>query len=147
MLKSLHVLAAVLFVGNVVVTGVWAELALRARRTAADFTLAARAIWITDWLFSIGAATVLTATGIAQALLRGWSLWGTPWIRDTIMLLAASTVLWLAVLLPTQLELSRAAAADDDARLLRAFRRWRVVGWLATLPLVLALWRMVAKDG
>lgn len=147
MLKTLHVIAAVLFVGNVVVTGVWAALAFGARTRAADFRLAARAIWVTDVLFSIGAATVLVATGIAQALLRGMPIVGTPWIRDSIGLLAASTVLWLVVLLPAQRAMSRAAAADDDDALRPAVRRWTIWGWVATVPLVLAVWRMVAKDG
>lgn len=147
MLKALHVIAAVLFVGNVVVTGIWAALVFGARSRAADFRVAARAIWVTDVLFSIGAAALLVGTGIAQALSRGMPLLGTPWIRDSIGALALSTVLWLVVLLPAQRAMSRAAAADDDAALAPAFRRWTVWGWLATAPLVLAVWRMVAKDG
>lgn len=147
MLKTLHVVAAVLFVGNVVVTGIWAALVFGARTRAADFRVAARAIWVTDVLFSIGAAALLVGTGVAQAMLAGMPIVGTPWIRDAIVALALSTALWLIVLLPAQRTMSRAAAADDDATLGAAFRRWTVWGWLATAPLVYALWRMVAKDG
>lgn len=145
MLKTLHVLAAILFVGNVIVTGVWAALAFGARTRAADFALAARAIVVTDVLFTSGASSLLVATGVAQAVQRGLPLWGTPWIRDSIVLLAVSALLWLVVLVPAQRTMRRASADDDDVRLGAAYRRWTIVGWLAVVPLVLAVWRMVAK--
>ncbi|MCU0625844.1 MAG: DUF2269 domain-containing protein [Gemmatimonadaceae bacterium] len=146
LLKSLHVIAATLFLGNVVVTGIWAALVFRARTRAADFAVAARAIWVTDILFSMITPTVLVVTGVVQAQRRALPLLGTPWIRDSILLLVGGTLLWLVILIPAQVQLGQAAAADDDAALRRAYRRWTVVGWLATVPLVLSVWRMVAKS-
>ena len=46
-LKTLHIIAAVLFAGNVIVTGIRANLCFRARDTH-DFRLAARAIVVTE---------------------------------------------------------------------------------------------------
>jgi uncharacterized membrane protein len=56
--------------------------------------------------------------------------------------------MWLVVLVPAQRGMVRhEAAVHDDAALVRAYTRWNVVGWLATVPLVFAVWCMVAKPG
>ncbi len=141
-LKTAHVLSAILFVGNVIVTGVWAQMSYNARKST-DFLLAARAIVVTDWWFTVGAGSVLVQSGIWLAVLRGMPIWGTPWIRQAIVALALSTLLWLAVVVPAQRTMKR--AARDEAVLRVAFRRWGVAGWVATAPLVYAVWCMVAK--
>jgi uncharacterized membrane protein len=144
LLKTVHVLSAILFVGNVIVTGIWAQMSYNARKTT-DFSLAARAIVVTDWWFSLGAGSVLVQSGIWLAYLRGMPIWGTPWIRQAIVALVVSTVLWLVVLVPAQRAMRR--AGGDDAVVQRAFRRWGIAGWVATVPLVYAVWCMVAKPG
>ena len=142
-LKTTHVLSAVLFVGNVVVTGVWSALFFRLRETH-DFRAAARAIVVTDWVFTFGGGTLLTASGIALAMSRGLPIWGTPWIRQALLALVVATVLWLGLLVPAQRTMLRATPAIE-AEWTRAFRRWTVVGWIATVPLLYAIWCMVAK--
>jgi len=149
LLKTVHVVAAVLFLGNVVVTGVWAAVCFRARATH-DFRLAARAIVVTDWLFTLGGAVVLVSSGIALAVARGLPLWDTPWIRNAVVALVISTLAWLIVLVPAQREMLHLDITNDvasDQRLVRAFRRWNITGWAATVPLIYAIWCMVAKPG
>lgn len=80
MLKVVHVFAAILFAGNVIVTGVWSAIMFQQRRQV-DFRIAARAIVITDWVFTLGGAILLVGTGITLALGRGYPLWDTRWIR------------------------------------------------------------------
>jgi uncharacterized membrane protein len=146
-LKALHVLAAILFVGNVIVTGIWTAIFFRARHTH-DFRVAARAIVLTDWLFTVGGGALLTITGVSLAIGRGYALWGTPWIRQAMVALAISTVMWLVLLVPAQRIMLRPSFGDaDDARLVRAYSRWNVAGWTATAPLIYAVWCMVAKPG
>lgn len=140
-LKTAHVLGAILFVGNVIVTGIWSALLFRARQTH-DFRVAARAIIITDWAFTVGGGALLTTSGVALAMHRGLPLWGTPWIRSAMIALALSTLLWLLLLVPAQRTMH---APPDDASRDRAFTRWTIAGWLATVPLVYAVWCMVAK--
>lgn len=144
LLKTAHVLGAILFVGNVIVTGIWSGIFWRARHTH-DFQHAARAIVITDWWFTLGAGALLTSSGVTLALLRGLPLWGTPWIRQALVALAVSTLLWLVVLVPAQRVMVRHRGGADDAALVRAYGRWNVWGWTATVPLVYAVWCMVAK--
>ncbi|MCO4098444.1 DUF2269 family protein [Gemmatimonas sp.] len=141
-LKTAHVLGAILFVGNVIVTGVWSAILFRVRHSQ-DFQRAARAIVITDWCFTVGGGALLTMSGVALAMRRGVPLWETVWIRQAIVALAISTMMWLVVLVPAQRVMVRGGLTD--AELVRAYSRWNVVGWLATVPLVYAVWCMVAK--
>jgi uncharacterized membrane protein len=144
LLKTIHVLAAILFVGNVIVTGIWAQMSYNARKSS-DFLLAARAIVVTDWWFSVGAGSVLVQSGIWLAYFRGTPIWGTPWIRQAILALSGSTLLWLLVVVPAQRVMKR--SSHDEVALSAAFRRWGIAGWVATVPLVYAVWCMVAKPG
>ena len=146
-LKALHVLAAILFVGNVIVTGIWTAIFFRARHTH-DFRLAARAIVFTDWLFTVGGGALLTITGVSLAIGRGYPVWGTPWIRQAMVALAVSTVMWLVLLVPAQRIMLRVVSSEAvEARLVRAYTRGNVAGWTATAPLLYAVWCMVAKPG
>jgi uncharacterized membrane protein len=141
LLKTLHVLGAIVFVGNVIVTGLWAAIFWRARATH-DFRRAARAIVLTDWAFTVGGGALLTTSGVLLALRRGLPLWGTPWIRDALVALAVSTLVWLLLLVPAQRTLQH---TTEPATQSRAFHRWNVAGWSATVPLLYAVARMVWK--
>ncbi|MDZ7631077.1 MAG: DUF2269 family protein [Gemmatimonadaceae bacterium] len=142
-LKVVHVLAAILFVGNVIVTGVWSAIMFR-QRARADFRVAARAIVITDWVFTLGGAMLLIASGVGLAIGRGYPMWETRWTREAILALGLSTAIWLTVLVPAQRRLLQ-LAPDADAELSRVYQRWNITGWLATIPLGWSLWCMVYK--
>ncbi len=143
LLKLLHVLAAILFVGNVIVTGVWAAVMFR-QRQGADFRLAARAIVVTDWIFTLGGAALLVVSGIMLAIGRGYPIWETRWIRGALIGLGLSTTLWLLVLVPAQRQMLR-LGPESDPELQQVYARWNVTGWLATVPLIWSLWNMVYK--
>jgi uncharacterized membrane protein len=142
-LKALHVSAAVLMVGNVTVTGVWATCYFRWRKDA-DFRMAARAILWTDLVFTFLGGSVLTITGILLARQAGLSILDTPWIRRSVVLLVISTLLWLTILLPDQRRMER-LDPSRDAVLRAVFTRWSVVGWGSTVLLFVAMWSMVIK--
>ncbi len=144
LLKTAHVFGAILFVGNVIVSGIWSAIFWRARHSH-DFHRAARAIVLTDWWFTVGGGALLTTSGITLALRRGLPLWGTPWIRLGLLALALSTLLWLVVLVPAQRTMVRHRGDANAALFVRAYSRWNVWGWVATVPLVYAVWCMVAK--
>ena len=142
-LKALHITAAVLMVGNVTITGVWAAFYFRWRKVA-DFRIAARVILWTDLFFTFLGGAALTISGILLARQAGLPILETPWIRRSALLLAVSTLLWLAILLPDQRRLERLDDSRDELR--RAvFTRWSVVGWGSTLLLFVAMWSMVVK--
>ena len=142
-LKWLHVLAAILLVGNVIVTGVWSAVMFRQRQRS-HFRIAARAIVVTDWIFTFGGAALLVVSGVLLAVGRGYPVWETRWIRDAMIGLGLSTALWLVVLVPAQRLMLR-LGPDSDPELRQVYRRWNATGWLATVPLLWSLWSMVNK--
>jgi uncharacterized membrane protein len=137
-LRAMHVLGAILLVGNVIVTGVWAALGMRAD-AGVPFRVVARGVIVTDWCFTVPGGACLTASGVAMAHLAGLSLWETGWVRLGLLSLGVSTALWLAVLVPLQ---RRWVRASDRAEAVRLYRWWSVVGWSATAPLLVGLWVM-----
>jgi uncharacterized membrane protein len=143
LLKYLHILSAILLVGNVIVTGVWATIAWK-DGGAARFATAARAIIYTDILFTFGASMLLVMTGSMRALTMGLPLFGTPWIKRAIVGLAIATLLWLVVLIPAQVTML-GAGKKPEAEVGAAYKRWTLVGWLAVAPMLYSLWQMVAK--
>ncbi len=144
LLRVLHVLGAVLLLGNVTVTGFWALFLYRARK-AVPFRPVARAILWADLLFTAVGATLLVISGVLLIRERGYPVLETPWLLRGIVALGASTLLWLAVLIPDQWRLERTDPADE-ARLRRVFRRWNAVGWTAAGLLFYGLWAMVSRS-
>lgn len=142
-LRAGHVAAAVLLLGNVVVTGFWAAFLFRVR-SAVPFRQVARAILWADVWFTLLGGVALTITGILLTRARGLRVADTPWLLQGIVALALSTAVWLVALLPDQLRLERIDAVDDRA-LRRLFLRWSVLGWMATALLFFGLWAMVTK--
>lgn len=142
-LRTVHVLAAILFVGNVIVTGVWSAVLFQDRRVP-DFRVAARAIVITDWVFTLGGSVLLVATGVTLAVGRGYPVWGTRWIREAMIGLLLSTTIWLVVLVPAQRTMLRLGAEHSDA-LRRVYQRWNMAGWIAAIPLLWSVWCMTYK--
>jgi uncharacterized membrane protein len=142
-LKALHVTGAVLLVGNVTVTGVWAALMYRARGEV-PFRPVARAILWAD-LLTVAGGAMLTITGIFMIRRQQFAWLETPWLIRGIGALAASSLAWLVLLLPDQVRMAR-LAAGDSGRLRVLFRRWSVVGWSATVLLYIAIWYMVTKS-
>jgi uncharacterized membrane protein len=143
LLKTLHVIGAVLLVGNVTVTGVWALLMYRARHEV-PFRPVARAILWTD-LLTVAGGAMLTITGILMIRQTRLPWLELPWLVRGISALATSTLAWLLVLLPIQVRMAR-LRPGDASRLRSLFRSWSVVGWAATILLYVAIWYMVTKS-
>lgn len=143
-LKWLHVLGAVLLLGNVVVTGIWAALLYRSRSTV-GFRAITRGILWTDLLFTLVGGILLTVTGILMTRAKGIPILGTPWVKHGVYLLGLSTLFWLVFLLPDQFRMER-VDPSDDARFRRLFLRWSVIGWISTALLFAGLWVMVTKQ-
>lgn len=144
MLESLHVAAGVLWLGNFVVTGIWATRAFR----SGDERLrrfAVREILFTDIIFTLIFGSAVIISGLALAARLGIDPWQTLWTRDALAIAIASGVLWFAVLVPLEIHMERRARADDDAALTRPFLAWSILGWTVTLALFSIIYLMLAK--
>lgn len=142
-LKWLHIVGAILLLGNVVVTGLWALLLFRNRHVTGLRAISRGIMWA-DLVFTLVGGVLLVATGIVMARSLGLPLMETPWIRTAIHLLGGATLLWVVFLVPDQVRMER-VVPEDDARFRALFIRWSIIGWIATALLFAALWKMVVR--
>ena len=149
-LKTVHLIGAILFTGNIVVTGWWKVMADRTRDPRV-LAFAQRQVTLTDWLFTLGGIVLLVAGGAGAAALGGFTA-TTPWVAWGSALFIASGVIWIGVLVPVQARLGRmakgfAAGGTIPADYWRLERRWGVFGLIATLLPLAAVVVMVFKLG
>lgn len=148
-LKTLHILGAVLFLGNIIVTGWWKVMADRTRNPRI-IAFAQHQVTLTDWVFTAGGVALVLATGLANAHLHGIAIWSSHWLVWGIALFTASGVIWVALLVPLQARLARLSRGFADgqpvpAEYWRLCRQWNFWGIVATLLPVSVLYFMVFK--
>ena len=148
LIKTVHILAAVVFLG--VGAGVaWTKL--RADRSG-DLRVIAWAqahIVLADWLFTVPSALLLPATG--AWLVFTYSLpWTTPWILVGIGGYVLAGVFWLpAVVLQMRMRDMAAQALAEGTPLPVAFhrasRQWALLGVPSFACALATIWAMVAR--
>lgn len=149
-LKFLHVLAVVMFLGNIVTGVFWHRHALRTR----DPRLLAHAmdgVRRSDRLFTMPGVFLILGSGIWAAIQAGFPLLGTPWILWTIVLFAISGITFGTRIAPIQKQLhalaeagTKGGAFDLDAYE-RLSKRWESWGWVAIATPVAGVALMVLK--
>jgi len=146
----LHILGAVLFLGNIIVSAMWVAQARRAG-DAAVLHFAATSVMRADWLFTLPGIVLILVTGLLAAG-RWGGFPGTAWVELALTLLIVSGVIWLGVLLRLQRQMIRLTAqavssggAVVDERIESVLRRWIIWGGIATLLPLISLVLMVFK--
>jgi uncharacterized membrane protein len=147
--KFLHILGVVFLLGNVTVTSAWKVLSDRTR----DPRIIARAqrlVTLTDWAFTFWGILLLIVGGYGAAWVAGMDVLRDRWIVLSEIGFVLAGILWLFILVPIQVKQARMAKGFADGRPIpEAYwalsRWWIVVGLVATVPLVAAMWFMVAK--
>lgn len=147
--RLIHIAGGILFIGNIVVTGVWM---LMARRTN-DLRVISFASVMVDWLdlvFTGPGVFLILVSGIVLATPWGGVL-GASWISAAVAMFAFSGVVWIVFLLPCQRRLVRLSdeAAASGAPLPWEFhdilRKWFFWGAVATLSPLASLALMITK--
>ena len=139
--KTVHILGAVLFVGNLVVTGVWKVLADRTREPKI-VAFAQRLVAVTDVVFTGLGAVIVLVTGMMMIVPYGIEFWNVAWITWGLGLFIVSALVWILILVPIQMKQTRLARAFADGGEIpdgywRLGRLWMIFGLIATaLPLV-----------
>lgn len=141
----LHVLGAVLFMGNIIVSALWMVFA----EQSGDKAALSFAVGALNW-----ADVVFTAPGIFLLLLNGFILsyaaWGgltQGWIVLALGLFILSGVLWAVFLIPLQARLIKLSSQADSlpAVFFSDLHRWYFWGAIATLTPLASLFLMVFK--
>ena len=144
-LKLIHLVCACLFLGNVIVSGIWALLAERTRNHAI-IQFSNKMVLITDVFFTLLGSLGVVWTGHGLAESYGGAE-GHPWIQWSYALLSISGLIWLFVLVPIQLK-QRALLQNTDnvcADYWRLSRLWKIAGAIATLLPLPIVYFMVTK--
>ena len=150
LLKTIHVISVILFLGNIITGLFWMAHANKTR----DPRLQAHAmsgVIRSDAYFTIPAVLVIIASGIALAMEAGLPILGTWWITASLIAFGASGLLFGIFLAPLQRRLLTAAQTANDGREWPSpeYRRmstiWEVVGIIAILLPLAAVGLMVYK--
>jgi uncharacterized membrane protein len=148
LLKSLHVVSVVLFLGNILTGVFWKRHGdrgdLAARRQALTGLIAA------DRVFTIPTVFAIVATGIANALLAHIPILGTPWILWSIILFGVSGAVFGAKVGPLQKKLlanveAGLSGAWNESAYRELSRQWLLWGWIASGAPLAAVFLMVLK--
>ena len=144
-LKIIHLLCACLFLGNVIVSGVWAAMADRTGRHEI-IQFSNRMVLITDAMFTATGALGVVITGHLMAARYGGDT-AHSWITWSYMLFGLSGLIWAFVLVPIQLRQRTLLARFDyiTADYLRLSRLWKVAGAVATILPLPIIYLMVTK--
>jgi uncharacterized membrane protein len=144
-LKLLHILAVVLFLGNIIVGIFWKAIADRTRdpRIMA-FTM--DGIIRADRLFTVPGVILILIAGFGAAGIGKLPMIRTAWIFWSIILFTISGIAFMGWLVPVQKKLRGAAAAGaedpskmDWASYRRLSAQWKLWGLVALITPLFAL--------
>jgi len=148
MIKTLHILGVVLFLGNIIISAVWRLLAQRANDKAIH-KFSIKLIQSTDYLFTVPGVVLIAVTGHMLASGLG-GIGAHGWIYHSYALLSVSALIWVAGLFPIQRKQMR--LIDESHSLKEAGIRyktlnkwWSVLGIIATVLPLIALYLMVVR--
>ena len=150
LLKLLHVMAVIAFLGNIATGLFWHAHAARTR-DARHLAHTMDGIIRSDRLFTVPGVVGIIVTGVAAAIHGNYPLLRTGWILWTLILFSVSGLVFVIRVAPLQRQLRALAeaAADsgtfDYAHYRAVAARWELWGAAALLTPVAALVLMVLK--
>ena len=149
-LKSLHIVSVVLFLGNIITGLFWKR---HADRTGDPRLMAhgLEGVIRSDRWFTMPGVVAIIVTGVGLAQIAGYPIFGTGWIWKSLILFSISGALFSIWVAPLQAKLRKLAQAGvesgslDLERYRKLSLQWEITGLLATLTPLGALFLMVAK--
>jgi uncharacterized membrane protein len=150
-LLAIHILAAVIFVGNIITAAFWKVRADKSGNLE-SMAITSRSLQLADLAFTMPGILALLITGIWMVGITGWQRFQEPWLGGSLVLLIITGAIWAAGLAPIQgrmvrLAKEQAAAGQPDPKYRQASRTWAMMGGIATLLPVVILVLMAIKPG
>ncbi|MGH7585931.1 MAG: DUF2269 family protein [Gemmatimonadales bacterium] len=149
-LKTLHVLAVVLFLGNIITGIFWKAHADRTGDARIIAHVMDGIIW-SDRVFTVPGVVLLTIFGMAAAITGRLPILGTGWIWQGIVLLGIAGIVFgfrLAPLQRAMREVARQGASGgpwDTAAYAKLSKQWAFWGVVALVTPLAAVFLMVLK--
>lgn len=148
-LKYLHILGAVIFVGNITITAWWKSMADRTQAPAI-VAYAQRQVTLTDFVFTLSGVLLLAVTGYTMAGIAGLNLDDIQWLANGQRLFFISGLLWIFILVPVQYLQAKMAKdfSDKDTipeRYWTLGKIWMVFGIISTVLPYFTVYYMAVK--
>lgn len=149
-LKLLHLMAVIIFLGNIFTGVFWMHVAAKTK----DLKIIAhtmKGIIKSDNLFTIPGILFITAFGVITAIVGHFRLLHTGWILWSLILFLISGVVFSVKLAPLQRKIHKIASNEqmnkefDWTGFNKAYSEWKLWGSIALLTPVAALIMMVLK--
>ena len=144
--KLLHVIAAIIFIGNITIAPFWKAAADRSKdrlRIADTMKNIIRA----DRVFTMPSVTVLIVFGFGAQMTFGYPI-ETPWILWGLIMVVVSGVVFMTKVVPLQKKMY-SLASDENKFNWEEYRKlskeWNIWGSIATIAPYIAVVLMVLK--
>ncbi len=150
-LVAIHIVSAVVFIGNIITAAYWKVRADRSGNLDI-IAMTTQGLLRADYMFTLPGIVGLLVTGIALVGITDWARFQEPWLSLSFILLIVTGIIWAAILLPLQRRMARlaqlgAASGTPDPDYRRASKRWAMFSGIATLLPLVTLFLMVLKPG
>lgn len=147
--KLMHVLGVILLLGNITVTAVWKVFADRTRNSGI-VAFGQRMVTGTDFGLTVPGIVLTMIGGYGAMFEARYDFPGPQWLVWSQLCFIAAGIVWLGILIPIQVKQARMAREFSGVGPVpeayrRLARRWLLWGLIATVPLVSALYLMIAK--
>ena len=148
MIKILHILGVVLFLGNIIISTIWRLLAQKTDDKAVH-KFSIKLIQRTDYLFTVPGIILIAVTGHMLASGLG-GIGAHGWIYHSYAMLTVSALLWVAGLMPIQRKQMRLieeshSLKEAGIRYKTLNKWWTILGVVATVLPLIALYLMVVR--
>jgi uncharacterized membrane protein len=151
-LKLIHVIAVIVFLGNIFTGLFWMSLATRDKNVQI-ITHTIQGIIKSDRWFTIPGVIIITASGMIAAVHGGLPLLRTGWIFWSIVMFTVSGIVFVWRVAPLQSRINRLLSGNGLAENAGFFwnqydtcyKSWEAWGAVAIITPVLALCMMVLK--
>ncbi len=147
-LKVAHIVGVMLFLGNIIITGWWKNLADRTKNPQV-IAFAQRQVTLTDFIFTAGGAAILLVAGMANVAMHDLSF-SAKWLSHGMAIFTLSGLIWAFVLIPVQIKQAKMAKTFAVSGVIpdeywKLCNRWNWFGAAATLLPIMNIYWMVFK--
>jgi uncharacterized membrane protein len=147
MIKFLHIIGVIMFLGNITISAVWRLFAEKSGE-ASVVKQSLKMITLTDLLFSLPGVILIGVTGHILSPQFG-GIAGHSWIYHSYAMLTVSVLIWLAALIPIQIKQRRLLATDAAAMESPQFKKltlwWTLLSAIVAILPLIALYYMTIK--
>lgn len=147
-LKVVHLFGVVIFLGNIIVTGWWKNMADMTKNPQI-IAYAQRQVTLTDFIFTGGGVLILLVAGMANVYIHDMS-YSAKWLGHGMAIFLVSGVIWGTILIPVQIKQAKMAKTFALSGVIpdsywKLCTTWNIFGLLATLIPLANLYFMVFK--